>query len=187
MSDRFFYRANAELAAALRAMAVERREFWDRVIKPYREEHPDNEPMWRSQMSCVGFADGKPDEDPPEGLSRSQRRAHLIPVRGKAGEPWRQRMAEFNKLPNHEKVLRQFDVPTEVFGPGVLYFASWMDLDEGHDGPNAVVFLGYEYSPVPAALEPMKRSEFYALHEAAMERANAGLGVGTDRDEGEQQ
>ena len=176
MSDRYFYRANPDLASALRAMAVDRHEYFDRVIKPYREEHPDNESMWRSKMRCVGFADGKPDEDPPAGLSRSQRREHLIPVRGKAGEPWRQRMAEFNKLPNHEKVLREFDVPTEVFGPGRLYFTSWMDLDSNSDdpdGPNVVVYLGYEFDPVPAALEPMKRSEFYALHEAAMERKQA--------------
>lgn len=172
MSDRYFYRANADLAAALRQMAVDRREYWDRVIKPYRDEHPDNAPMWRSSLACVGFADGNPDEDPPAGLSRSQRRNHLIPVRGKPGDSWRQRMAEFNKLPNHEKVLRQYDVPTEVFGPDRLYFTSWMDLDEGKgdDGPNVVVYLGYEFAPVPAALTPMKRSEFYALHEAAMER-----------------
>jgi hypothetical protein len=173
MNDRHFYRASPELAAALRAMAVERREYWDRVIKPYREEYPDNAPVWRGGITCVGFADGKPEEDPPEGLSRARTRAYLIPMRGRLGKPWRERMTEFAGLPNHERVLREFGVPTEVFGPGRLYFTSWMDLDRRSatpDGPNVVVYLGHPFEPVPAALTAMKRSEFYALHEAAMER-----------------
>jgi len=172
MSDRYFYRATPELAAALRAMVEQRRAFSDTVIKPFEEEWPDNKPMWMRQEKCVGFSDGRPDDDPPAGLSRAKTRDHLIPTRNKAGKVWQERIDQFNQIPTPDRVLREFKVPTEVFGPGRLYFTSWMDLDDG-DGPNVVVYLGYEFRPVPDALEPMKRSEFYALHEAAMERTSA--------------
>lgn len=179
MSNRYFYRAKPELAAALRAMRADRKKFWDTVIKPFQDEYPDNPPMWRRQQVCIGFGDGRPDQEPPAGLSRAKRRDHLIPVRTKPGDVWRDCMGRLNQLPSPERVLREFNVPTEVFGPGHLYFTSWMDLDEDSatpDGPNVVIYLGYEFSPVPDAVELLKRSEFYTLHEAAMERKAAAEG-----------
>lgn len=171
MSDRFYYRANPDLAAALRAEAEARREFWDLVVTPYVEGSPNNPPVWRrpGEPVCVGFADDRRDDPPPEGLSRAKTRTYLIPLRGQRGQEWRDRIAAFNKTPRPEKVLRRFGVPTEVWGTSRIYFSSWMDLG----GPNVAVFFGTELTPVPAALEPMKRSEFYALHEAAMERERA--------------
>jgi len=179
MSDWFFYRANPALAAALRACDAARDAFWAEHVTPYEREHPNNPPVWTrvGGATCVGFADNDDsDNPPPDGLSRAQTRTHLIPKPGKPGDIWRDRKAKFNEAPQYDKVLREFGVPYDVLGVGVLHMANWMDLDarsDTPDGSNVVVYIGREYSPVPAALEPMKRSEFYALHEAATERAKA--------------
>lgn len=163
--ERFFYRASDKLAADLRAYAVAREAFLDEVVRPWMVEHPDHEPIQNSwSQRALGFRDGRPNDPPPEGLSRAQSRDYLIPKRGKSGEPWRQRLAKFDRQPKRDDVFDKHAVPTQQLTGNRLCLTSFVDLNDD----TVVVYSGAELSS--PALAPMKRSEFYALHEAAMER-----------------
>lgn len=172
MSELFFYRANVELTADLRAYRDIRDAWWDRVVAPYAAQHPDNQPLWSrtgGQSTCVGFADDKPDEPAPAGLSRAKTRTYLRPARGKPGDEWRELIDTFNTAPQLSEVFQRFGLGPVLGatsgGQGVLYSPNWLDLAMV-DGP-VVVYIGHEYATVPDCLEPMPRSEFYALHEKA--------------------
>lgn len=164
MGESFFYRASDELAADLRGYAKDAKVHFDEVVEPFRKAHPDNGPVVNSWgRRTIGFADDKRDVDPPKGLSRSQKRTFLIPVRGKAGDEWRKAM-DVLQAPWIDLVYRKHDVPTEVIDGNRLYRVNWMDF--GTDG--VVITIGTEIGEAPA-LTPMKRSEFYALYEAHQE------------------
>jgi hypothetical protein len=165
VSELHFYRARPDLAAALRAFAIAREEFVDTVVKPFIAEHPLHEPQINSwSQGVIGFADGAPNDLPPVGLSRSQRRGYLIPARGAAGQGWRDHIARLNAAPKLPAVLGEHGVPelVEDLGHGLIYLVRWMDFG----GDDCVIYVGAPFDEKVDAVEPMKRSEFYALREA---------------------
>jgi hypothetical protein len=163
MSDTSFYRAKPALRADLLDFKGRYGEFVQTVVKPFSDEWPHNQPVRDPFGGVVGFEDNHP-EDPPEGLSRSQKRGYLIPVRGKKGAIWQERLDTFQTVPRLQSVLERHNVPSEVtdLAHSRICLVDWMDF--GDDG--AVLFLNTDFNPVPDAVEVMPRSEFWALHEA---------------------
>lgn len=175
------YRADGELAAALRLHGDVDQEFLD-TVRAWNAEHPGTEILWsRGVFSAddrpVGFADGH--EQAPAGLSRRRERRYLIPRRGAAGAPWRDLLAWAGTRPSLDKVLRRFGVPTHADGPTrddlshAVAPTQWADC--GEDG--VVVFNHYdlvarrlidgpaEPQSLTRHLTPMPLSEFYAIKE----------------------
>ena len=125
----------------------------------------------------VGFSDpGGPN--PPAGLSRSSRRAHLIPVRGAAGEPWRKLLAAFTAGPRRSAPFEQFGIPQRT--------VKWAEDETGRQWWCAVVPEQYGDEWVLVSKAPMRPEEaeqaglvevplsrYYAMREAATQKAGA--------------
>ena len=159
-----YYRASAALATDLRDFQVRRRQYVTDYVDPYVAEFPNNSP-WFILISeeVVGFTDEAPHLPPPEGLSRSSRRQYLIPARGKAGTLWRERLKMFNsKLPKSSDVWRKHDVRRYVLRGDTIYITHCADFG----GDDAIVITGGVFDPVPAALTPLRASEFHLVKEA---------------------
>lgn len=174
MSEIYPYRANEELAEALRDFEVQRRQHIAQVVKPFVAEHPNNEPLVDNRERVLGFADKDRTNPPPAGLSRSQRRAYLIPVKGKPGAVWREWMDKLNLPTTEGDVLHEFGFREQLYAgsDGRHYMGRPSAVDFGDDG--VFVYMGCEISPLPDCVEPVKLSEFYAAQERAQERAKAG-------------
>lgn len=175
MSDVWFYRPSAELAAALRDYEAQRTRHIETVVRPFVKQYPDNEPLVNSLSNqVIGFKDGKPEDPPPEGLSRSQRREHLIPVRQAAGDPWREWMRKLELPVRREQVFRRFGCDAVMGmsmvheGRAAMHYPNFVDF--GDDEGGMFVYYGTELPTVPESLTPVKRSEFYAIQEAYEER-----------------
>jgi hypothetical protein len=116
-------------------------------------------------ISVCGIEDVHPDQDPPEGLSRSQRRRYLLPRRGEIGAGWRALIKDHDRYPNVEK---------EVFEPlGVSSYLldleaqrSWMAgvYDYGEHG--VFVRISVPYAEPLEHLTKVPLSEFYLAREA---------------------
>lgn len=170
MTDLLAWRASDEFAAALRARMSEKSEFFDDVLGPWTKAHPGHEPFGSNGNATTfdqrvdGFADADRKVDPPAGLSRAQRRDYLKPVRGPAGDRWREVLRELNACPSIDAVFKQFGVPVfALVGHRLCRFNLhlWDEvwLTATADIPSTVV-NGVEH--VTAA----KTSEFYAAKEA---------------------
>jgi hypothetical protein len=169
VSEFFAYRANDELATAWRDLMAKRDQHIETVVRPFQEQHPNNHPLVDSWEKVLGFADGDRKNSPPAGLSRSQRRSHLIPVRGRAGDVWREHMARLALPATRYQLLRDFGLKEQMYSRNGQTFLGRPDaLDFGEDG--VFVYTGYEIADVPECLTPVKRSEFYAAQERAVER-----------------
>lgn len=187
------YRASDEFATALRAKSVDENRFRDEVIIPWDEAHPDTKTLWsRSPFStrrdCIGFTDPG-GEKPPAGLSRRRGRKQLIPLKSKAGEPWREHKDRVNAGPSVADAFREFEVPDHVLGPGRLYTVGL--LPDG-DGPSDPVYITSGYplegreddessfrsrTPLTPHLTPIPLSEFYAVKERLDAERDAGQAV----------
>lgn len=165
MTELHFYRASPLLAERLRAYTRAAVYYRDAIVRPFVELHPNNEPVqsnWTKKV--IGFRDGKPNDPPPEGLSRSQKRNCLIPKRGRAGDYWHSKMIDLNESkPLLSGVFEEFDIPREVMRPELSKIFMVDFADFGDD--DVLIYLGCELEPVPAALTPIKRSEGYAIQE----------------------
>ena len=171
MSTIFAYRANDELTAAWRAVAVERGRHIETVVEPFQQEHPNHKPLIDQWERMLGFTDGAPHEPPPAGLSRSQRRDHLIPARGKAGDVWRAHMKRLELPVTKAALFKRFGLGEQLYvgSDGRHYLGKPNVADFGEDG--VFVYTGYEMETVPECLSPVKLSEFYAARERAQERS----------------
>ena len=170
------YRASDQLAAALR----QRREelsAWSAQVVAWDAEHPDTPMLWsRSAFGgdkrLCGFADKRPDQPPPAGLSRAQSRVELIPARGRKGDPWREVVATFDTSPSIDEVFRDHDVQPYLivhehgrcYTPGI-----WEDGDTWWITCTVPLFDGGEHPH----LTPAPLSEYYAAKEAADARKDA--------------
>lgn len=163
-----YYRASEKLTAAIRDFRERRQIFTRDVINPWMEKHPNQSPWvntWTGRI--VGFADDASHLPPPEGLSRSSRRDYLIPVRGKAGDPWLEQLKVLRGFPFLEdEVWRPFDIPAEYLdlAKNVLHLTVFVDFAD--EGGMVVVGSPAQFDPLPEDLTPMKTSEFYRLAEA---------------------
>lgn len=168
MDTKYYYQASDELATALRDYRQRRRQFVDDIVTPWEEENPALG-LWVDELShhILGFLDKNPKEEPPRGLSRASTRQYLVPrKRGEAGAEWHKQLEFFrSKWPLISDVLwTRFGVPLEQmnFTENLLHMTCFADFNE--DG---VVIVGGDdpFSPLPAALTPLTRSEFYRLAE----------------------
>lgn len=177
MSEINAYRANEELTAAWREFIKDRDRHVETVVKPFTEAHPNNEPMVDRWHNIIGFADGATDQPPPRGLSRAQTRHHLIPVRGKSGDEWREWMAKLNLPCTSRQLLRRFDLSDQLFTgtDGQTYLGRPDAVDFGADG--VFVYMAYQLDVVPDCLAPVKLSEFYAARERAQERRESAVSL----------
>lgn len=183
MSDQpeFAYRASEELEAAVRTAERAVREWDETVLLPWQDEHPDVAPLWVRKSHgtpvdkvCVGFTDSRPDEVPPEGLSRNRQRRELVPARGAKGDPWRELMDRFNTRPGlgdtfalHGVELAVLDVEySRLRWPAIL-----LSVAPGETG------LWLKYARLaPRACEHLTEiplSEFHLAREAIETRAQA--------------
>jgi hypothetical protein len=171
MSERHFYQAGRLLATALRGYSASFGLFTETVVKPWMAEHPGSDPVLNLiGQQVIGFKDEAAGKLPPAGLSRNSRRDFLIPVRGAAGQPWRDAMAKFNKAPKLRDILRFFEIPSEILTGGGLYVVNWMDFLP--DVSDVVVLYVMGELPENKHLTPMKTSEFFVLYEKAREIKN---------------
>ncbi len=173
MSEIFAYRADNELSAAWRAAMAERDRHIETVVEPFQQQHPDHRPLIDQWERMLGFTDGVPHEPPPSGLSRSQKRDHLIPVRGKAGDVWREHMRRLELPRTKASLFEHFGLREQLYvgSDGRHYLGRPNIADFGEDG--VFVYTGYEIETVPDCLTAVKLSEFYAARERAQERAGA--------------
>ena len=178
-AEMYAYRASPAVLAAYEQHIEARTAFYDEIITPFTQAHPDNEPMWRGtnyRRTCVGFADGAAEV--PAGLSRNRQRHFLIPRKNAAGESWRAMMEALNTFPSLGKVLATFGIEDEI-----------LDVDRSRMvSPGMRLLDGRLYftCAVPmssAALTPIKLSEYFAeveRQEAADARARATQGKASD-------
>lgn len=173
MSQIFAYRANEDLTEAWRAAIAERDRHIETVVGPFQEKHPNHKPLIDNWERMLGFTDGAPHEPPPAGLSRSQRRDHLIPVRGKAGDVWREHMARLALPRTKGTLFKHFGLSEQLYvgSDGRHYLGHPNAVDFGEDG--VFVYTGYEIETLPDCLTPAPLSEFYAARERAQARAEA--------------
>jgi len=182
MTNEFhFYRADDALTAALREHHRQIKEHYDQVVAPFKDAHPDNDPIIRNPSGVIiGFRDGKPGDPPPNGLSRAQRRDHLIPVKQAAGDPWREAEKTLTPPSNEQRVLRGFGVSeqtsTKSDGRTYLCWPGSIDLTTGESDDGVVIYMSAEMDPVPHCLTPMRRSEFYALEEKHTDLRSSRVG-----------
>lgn len=171
MTDLYVYRASDELAAALREHHAADRAFSERVLA-WDDAHPGTGLMWKREGFTiderpVGFHDGHAEV--PEGLSRAKTRSELIPVRTKAGDPWREILARFEDRPKVDPIWSRFEVPGFVIDLGRAGVAITYYRDAGTDGVLVLCAAALERDntagKTPRHLSPMKLSEFYAIKE----------------------
>lgn len=124
--DQYAWRASEEFAAAIRKYREDRiAAVASPAIRGFNEDRPDNKLAWTSggafsmDVDLRGFMD---DGDLPDGLSRAQSRRWLIPVRGKAGGPWREAIkAAKRAMPSLDAVFSAHRVALFTMGPGMAY------------------------------------------------------------------
>lgn len=174
MTELRAYRANEGLTAAWREHVTQRDQHIEQVVKPFVADHPNNAPMVDSRQNVIGFSDGDSKNPPPKGLSRSQNRTYLIPVRGKAGDEWRAWKEKLAFERTDRQVLLEFCLDSQLYtgSDGRHYLGRPNVVDFGVDG--VFVYMGYELDPVPQAVSPVKLSVFYAAQERALERRQDG-------------
>jgi hypothetical protein len=174
MAEFYFYRADDALTAALREHHRKLKEHYDEVVAPFKAAHPDNDPIIRNPFgTIIGFRDGKPSDPPPTGLSRAQRRDHLIPVKQAAGDPWREAMKDLTPPSNAQRILETFGIREQIAakdGRSYLCWPNFLDLTTGEVDDGVVIYMSVEMDKVPDCLTPMRRSEFYALEEKHNDR-----------------
>jgi hypothetical protein len=124
--DLYVWRASEEFTAAIRKYREDRAAaVASPAIAGFNEEHPDNKLAWTSggafsmDVDLRGFMD---DGDLPDGLSRAQSRRWLIPVRGKAGDPWREAIRAAKKaMPSLDAVFAAHRVAHFTMGGDMAY------------------------------------------------------------------
>jgi hypothetical protein len=174
--DTHAWRTTRQFGNAIRAALAACKALYDDVIIPYNEAHPGTELIRATpgptsfDHRIDGFTDGDKKSPLPDGLSRAQKRWWLVPVRGKAGDPWRAVLAQMNTMPKVGKVFRDFGFPvytikgswisrTRVFDDGTdVYLTSTQDVLEQHPCDHVV---------------PVKMSEYHAAREAAAAAADS--------------
>jgi hypothetical protein len=158
-----YFRASTALAKDLRDFQACRRQYVVDHVDPYRVEFPQNSPwMLLLEEKVVGFTDDAPHLPPPAGLSRSSRRDYLIPLTGKIGARWRERLDLFNnKLPKSSDVWKKHDIPRDVLRGDSIYLTHYVDFGPG----NLIVITGGIFEPIPIVLSPLRTSEFFLLKE----------------------
>ncbi|MGW4128001.1 hypothetical protein [Amycolatopsis japonica] len=169
MTELHAWKASDEFAAALRKRLAERKAYFADVVTPFINAHPKQPPYGTHgdatsfDFRIDGFADGDRKSPPPEGLSRAQARDWLKPVRGAAGEPWREALKNLNGIPSVDKVFHDFKIPVFVLSLHRLCRANVRDLEVG-------VYLTASVDLTEGKdcdhLTPVKLSEFYAAVEA---------------------
>lgn len=170
MNELYVYTTTSELARAWGENEQERTAFIRSVVEPWDREHPDARIAWVASPSgadqtAIGFLDTSLDV--PEGLSRNQMRHHLIPARGKTGQPYRDILEQMAALPSRTAVFKRFGVPCRVIGGVSGMSARWcMTRAARLDGTLYVVNDGPLSSP---HLVTAKLSEFYAAKERQTE------------------
>ena len=180
MSDLHAYRASDELTAALREYHEQRFEF-EKSVAEWDREH-DTKLLWThagfsSDRKPCGFTDPDPKSLPPKGLSRAQTRVELIPVRGKAGNEWRDILARFNVYPRIQPLWDRFDVPSHTWQAGPGFSSRITAVSYGDAGDDGVIVYAEGDLTVSTSdrsgdaqelskhLTPMSLSEFYAIKE----------------------
>lgn len=170
MSEIYAYRANDELTKAWRDYQGQRDEHVKTVVDPFVAEHPNHTPLVDNWQKIIGFADKDRKNPPPAGLSRSQRRNYLIPVRGKPGNERREWMKKLSFPKRRSEVLNDFGLGDRMYtrSDGRTYLGHPSAVDFGDDG--VFVYMGCEITPLPDCVTAVKLSEFYAAQERAQER-----------------
>jgi hypothetical protein len=163
------WKASDEFAAALRKRLAERQTYFAEVVQPFIDAHPKQHPYGSNgdalsfDLRIDGFTDGDRKAAPPHGLSRAQARDFLKPVRGAAGNPWREALDNLNGGPSIDAVFREHNVPIYIFAGHKLCRANVRDLEAG-------VFLTASVDLTEGNgcrhLTTVKLSEFYAAVEA---------------------
>lgn len=161
------YRASGQLTSSYRAF-MERYHVARISVRDYNDAHPDH-PLWVWKSSIDhdilvrGFADVRPDREPPAGLSRKQGRGYLIPARGAAGAAWRKLLVDYSRFPNAEvDVFKANGVPMQVFDALRIHVAGLFDFGEH----GVFLRIGVAYDKPVDHLTPVPLSEFYAAKEA---------------------
>lgn len=159
------YRAGPALTRDIRDWEATAKRFRESVVDPWDAEHPDNRSVWRRfglDQECIGFEDGKPDDKPPAGLSRSQQRTYLIP-RGKAGQPWRDVLSKFANYPQAAPILAAYQVQSDIwrFEDHKVYYCGVIPVAD-----DEIYFTwGYPHPDNPELI-PVPLSQFYARIES---------------------
>lgn len=164
MPDKYAYRASDELTAALNDYDQACRAFQRDVIDPWEAAHPEVNPLWMIRhvdIELIGFSD--PGGKVPEGLSRAQNRAELIPRRGKAGAPWGEAMMQLNRRPKLSAVFTRFGIEitilrldhSRIYTPGLVATPL-----------GTFIFWGVEHPNPGEHLAPVPLSVFYTAREA---------------------
>lgn len=177
MPDLHAYRASDELADALREYHQRRFEF-ERDVAAWDREH-DTKLLWRyggfsTDKRPVGFTDPDHAAPTPKGLSRAKTRTELLPVRGKAGNEWRDILDRFNTYPKIAPLWDRFGVPSYVWLAGPGFSSRIIAVDFGDAGDDGVIVYAeadltrgrdQQESPLSPHLTPIPLSEFYRIKE----------------------
>lgn len=190
MSDLHAYRASDELAAALREYHSQRFEF-ERSVAEWDREHEATKLMWAhsgfsTDRTPTGFTDSDRKSPPPKGLSRAQTRVELIPVRGRAGNEWRDVLTRFNAYPTIQPLWDRFGVPSHTWKAGPGFSSRITAVDYGDAGDDGVIVYAEgdltvstsdrngDAQELSAHLAPISLSEFYRIKES-LEAERSGV------------
>jgi hypothetical protein len=175
LTDTLAWRASDKFAAALRQYQTDKQTFIDSVVLPFDRDHPNNPTAWLGtgplDVRCVGFKDMA--DEVPAGLSRAQTRHWLIPIRGRAGNEWRDVIARMAGMPSLKDLFTAHDVAPFILVGDLFATPGWFS-----DGINVYIeCIGditktREDANPSKHLTPIKLSEFYAAKEA-MEASHA--------------
>jgi hypothetical protein len=171
----YAYRPSELFAEAWRQNEIKRDAFIENVVKPWNAEHPDNPVLWRNNpfdIDChpCGFRDGKPDDPPPPGLSRSKRRGYLIPRNGAPGISWRAVIETFNQQPLRSDVYRLFEVPMRI--PVEAGDGSHFMRPVCMENLGGQLFVACMVEVQARELTPIKLSDYYLAKEAVENTAS---------------
>lgn len=171
--DKYAYLASEQFAAAIRECQEKIRRFDQDVVRPWDEAHPSTRSLWRRSLGLdqvfAGFSD--PGGDVPDGLSRNQQRAELIPKRGRSGDPWRDAVTRFEQRPRVVPVFTAHGVDPWISVLPRVYIAGIADTPSG-------VFLtwGAPHLSLGEHLTPVPLSEYYVAIELMEDTASATNG-----------
>jgi hypothetical protein len=180
--DRYVYRAPDGFGAAWLAQC-ERINEHNRAVWAGRTEEEKavdvmvNTDPFGVDRQFVGFSDpGGPK--PPVGLSRSQKRPHLIPMRGPSGEPWRRLLAAFAAGPRRSAPFEEFGIPQRTVREADDYTGRtwWCAVAPEQYGDEWVLVSKAPMRPDEverAGLVEVPLSRYYAMREAATAKAGA--------------
>jgi hypothetical protein len=167
------WRASIGFAAAIRDCRNRRDAWWNVTVAGWNSQHPNHHAYGVTADATsfdpriTGFADGDRKADPPEGLTRAQRRpGELRPARGTVGDRWRKAIRELNTCPSMDKVFADYGVP--VYGLIGMKLRRFNVQDLGNHGvwlTASADVAGSVDRPVEH-LTPMKLSEYYTALEA---------------------